>query len=63
MEFFLDQEENIYSRTWELWTVSDSLSSSPSNAHKDHCPKKDISDRVLIVYQTEADRIRVRRLQ
>lgn len=47
--FWTKKDENIYSRSWELGTVTNSLSSSPSKAHKAHCPKKDISYRVFIV--------------
>ena len=48
--FWTKKEENIYSRSWELGTVINSLSSSLSKAHKARCPKKDISYRVFIVF-------------
>lgn len=47
--FWTQKDKNIYSRTWELGTVSNTLSSSPSKAHKAHCPKKDISRRLFTV--------------
>lgn len=64
--FFLDQKhrKNIYSRSWELGAVINSLSSYFSKAHKAHCPKKDISCRGLIVFHFQKaakhpDRIKV----
>lgn len=47
--FWTKKEQNIYSRSWELGTVTNSLSSSLSKAPKAHCPKIDISYRVFIV--------------
>lgn len=62
--FWTKKEENIYSRSWELGTVINSLSSSLSKAHKAHCPKKDISYRAFIVFHFQKavkhpDRIKV----
>lgn len=62
--FWTKKEENIYSRSWELGTVINSLSSSLSKAHKAHCPKKDVSYRVFIVFHFQKavkhpDRIKV----
>lgn len=47
--YWTKKDKNIYSRSWELETVTNSLSSSVSKAHKAHCPKKDVSYRAFIV--------------